>query len=44
MVDYIFIGNGAKVVLVRFLEGVEVSITGGKTIVPFLSAKDHKQC
>ncbi|MGL5353580.1 MAG: phosphoribosylamine--glycine ligase, partial [Clostridium sp.] len=46
MVDDIFKGAGSKVVIEEFLEGVEasiLSITDGKTIVPFLSAKDHKQ-
>ncbi len=46
MIDDIFKGAGAKVVIEEFLEGVEasiLSITDGKTIVPFLSAKDHKQ-
>ncbi len=42
--DYIFIGDGAKVVVEEFLEGVEASmllITDGKTILPFVSGKDH---
>lgn len=46
MIDDIFKGAGAKVVIEEFLEGVEasiLSITDGKTIIPFLSAKDHKQ-
>ena len=46
MVDDIFKGAGTKVVIEEFLEGVEasiLSITDGKTIIPFLSAKDHKQ-
>ncbi|MBU3105152.1 phosphoribosylamine--glycine ligase [Clostridium gasigenes] len=46
MIDDIFKGAGAKVVIEEFLDGVEasiLSITDGKTIVPFLSAKDHKQ-
>lgn len=46
MVDDIFKGAGKKVVIEEFLEGIEasiLSITDGKTIVPFLSAKDHKQ-
>ena len=37
---------GNKVVIEEFLEGVEasiLSITDGKTIIPFLSGKDHKQ-
>ncbi|WP_297632789.1 phosphoribosylamine--glycine ligase [uncultured Clostridium sp.] len=46
MVDDIFKGAGKKVVIEEFLEGIEasiLSITDGKTIIPFLSAKDHKQ-
>ena len=46
MIEDIFKGAGAKVVIEEFLEGVEasiLSITDGKTIIPFLSAKDHKQ-
>lgn len=46
MVDDIFGGAGNKVVIEEFLDGVEasiLSITDGKTIIPFLSAKDHKQ-
>ncbi|MGL4849401.1 MAG: phosphoribosylamine--glycine ligase [Clostridium sp.] len=46
MVDDIFKGAGKKVVIEEFLEGIEasiLSITDGKKIVPFLSAKDHKQ-
>ena len=46
MVDDIFKGAGQKVVIEEFLEGVEasiLSITDGKTIIPFVSAKDHKQ-
>lgn len=46
MIDDIFSGAGNKVVIEEFLEGVEasiLSITDGKTIIPFLSAKDHKQ-
>lgn len=46
MVDDVFNGAGKKVVVEEFLEGVEasiLSITDGKTIVPFVSAKDHKQ-
>lgn len=42
----IFKGAGKKVVIEEFLEGVEASIltvTDGKTIIPFISAKDHKQ-
>jgi phosphoribosylamine---glycine ligase len=46
MVDDIFNGAGEKIVIEEFLEGVEasiLSITDGKTIIPFISAKDHKQ-
>lgn len=46
MVDDIFNGAGQKIVIEEFLEGVEasiLSITDGKTIIPFISAKDHKQ-
>lgn len=46
MVDDIFNGAGEKIVIEEFLDGVEasiLSITDGKTIVPFISAKDHKQ-
>lgn len=46
MVDDIFNGAGQKIVIEEFLEGIEasiLSITDGKTIIPFISAKDHKQ-
>lgn len=46
MVSDIFKGAGKKVVIEEFLSGVEasiLSITDGHTIIPFLSAKDHKQ-
>lgn len=46
MVGDIFSGSGKKVVIEEFLEGVEasiLSITDGNTIIPFISAKDHKQ-
>ena len=46
MIDDIFNGAGNKIVIEEFLEGVEasiLSITDGKTIIPFISAKDHKQ-
>lgn len=39
-------GSGKKIVIEEFLEGVEasiLSITDGETIIPFISAKDHKQ-
>jgi len=45
MEEDIFKGSGKKVVIEEFLEGVEasiLSITDGKTILPFISAKDHK--
>lgn len=46
MIDDIFNGAGQKIVIEEFLEGVEasiLSITDGKTIIPFISGKDHKQ-
>ncbi|NMF04800.1 phosphoribosylamine--glycine ligase [Clostridium beijerinckii] len=46
MIDDIFHGAGQKIVIEEFLEGVEasiLSITDGKTIIPFISGKDHKQ-
>jgi len=46
MIDDIFKGAGEKIVIEEFLEGVEasiLSITDGQTIIPFISAKDHKQ-
>jgi phosphoribosylamine--glycine ligase len=46
MIDDIFNGAGQKVVIEEFLDGVEasiLSITDGHTIIPFISAKDHKQ-
>lgn len=46
MIDDIFNGAGRKIVIEEFLDGVEasiLSITDGKTVVPFISAKDHKQ-
>lgn len=46
MVDDIFNGAGQKIVIEEFLEGIEasiLSITDGKTIIPFISGKDHKQ-
>ena len=46
MVDDIFDGAGQKIIIEEFLEGVEasiLSITDGKTIIPFISGKDHKQ-
>jgi phosphoribosylamine--glycine ligase len=45
MVKDIFKGSGKKVVIEEFLEGVEasiLSITDGETVLPFVSAKDHK--
>jgi phosphoribosylamine---glycine ligase len=45
MVKDIFKGAGKKIVVEEFLEGVEASIlavTDGKTMLPLLSAKDHK--
>lgn len=46
MIDDVFNGAGKKIIVEEFLEGVEASIlsvTDGKSILPFLSAKDHKQ-
>lgn len=46
MVDDKFGDAGKIIVIEEFLEGVEasiLSITDGKTIIPFLSGKDHKQ-
>lgn len=46
MLDDIFNGAGLKIIIEEFLEGVEasiLSITDGKTIIPFISSKDHKQ-
>ncbi|KZL93924.1 phosphoribosylamine--glycine ligase [Clostridium magnum] len=47
MVEDIFKGSGKKVVIEEFLVGPEasiLSITDGETIIlPFISAKDHKQ-
>lgn len=46
MIKDIFKGAGKSVVIEEFLDGVEasiLSITDGKTILPFVSAKDHKQ-
>lgn len=46
MVEDIFNGAGQTIVIEEFLEGVEasiLSITDGKTIIPFISGKDHKQ-
>lgn len=46
MIDGSLDGAGSKVVLEEFLTGFECSLlcfTDGKTIVPMVSAKDHKQ-
>lgn len=46
MIDDIFVGAGNKIVVEEFLEGIEasiLSITDGEIILPFVSAKDHKQ-
>lgn len=46
MVEDIFKGSGKQIVVEEFLEGPEasiLSITDGETIIPFISAKDHKQ-
>ncbi|WP_373898874.1 phosphoribosylamine--glycine ligase [Haloimpatiens sp. FM7315] len=46
MVKDVFKGSGKKLVIEEYLVGVEasiLSITDGKTILPFISSKDHKQ-
>jgi phosphoribosylamine---glycine ligase len=46
MVDKIFGSAGNKVIIEEFLEGKEVSILAlvdGRTILPLISSKDHKQ-
>lgn len=46
MILDIFKGSGKKIVIEEFLEGVEASILSicdGETIIPFMSAKDHKK-
>ncbi|MBQ8293676.1 MAG: phosphoribosylamine--glycine ligase [Bacilli bacterium] len=46
LIDGILDGAGSKVILEEFLTGFECSLlcfTDGKTIVPMVSAKDHKQ-
>jgi len=46
MIEDIFNGAGQTIIIEEFLEGVEasiLSITDGKTIIPFISGKDHKQ-
>ncbi|GAA0718538.1 phosphoribosylamine--glycine ligase [Clostridium malenominatum] len=46
ILDDIFEGSGKTVVIEEFLQGVEasiLSITDGETIIPFISAKDHKK-
>ncbi|MGB6129656.1 MAG: phosphoribosylamine--glycine ligase [Psychrilyobacter sp.] len=46
MLDHKFSEAGSEIVIEEFLEGVEasiLSITDGNTIVPFISAKDHKK-
>lgn len=46
MIKKIFKEAGDKIVIEEFLEGYEASIlsvTDGKTIIPFISAKDHKK-
>jgi phosphoribosylamine--glycine ligase len=45
MVKDVFNGAGKKLVIEEFLEGIEASIlavTDGTTMIPLLSAKDHK--
>ncbi|MEW9095120.1 MAG: phosphoribosylamine--glycine ligase [Clostridiaceae bacterium] len=46
ILDDIFKGSGKTVVIEEFLQGVEasiLSITDGESIIPFISAKDHKK-
>lgn len=46
MEDKIFKGSGDRVIIEEYMKGPEVSIlafTDGKTIVPMVSAKDHKR-
>lgn len=46
MVEKVFQDAGAEVVIEEFLDGVEasiLSITDSKSILPFISAKDHKK-
>lgn len=46
MIEDVFSGAGKQIIIEEFLDGVEASIlsvTDGKTIIPFISAKDHKQ-
>jgi phosphoribosylamine--glycine ligase len=46
MLDHKFSQAGSEIVIEEFLTGVEasiLSITDGNTIVPFISAKDHKK-
>lgn len=45
MINDTFGGAGKEIIIEEFLQGVEASIlsvTDGKTIVPFISSKDHK--
>lgn len=46
MVEDIFQGSGKRIIVEEFLVGPEasiLSITDGEVILPFISAKDHKQ-
>jgi phosphoribosylamine--glycine ligase len=46
MVEDIFQGSGKRIIVEEFLVGPEasiLSITDGEVILPFMSAKDHKQ-
>lgn len=45
MIQDVFKGAGKRIVIEEYLDGVEasiLSITDGKGIIPFISAKDHK--
>ncbi len=46
LVDQVFGASGSRVIVEEYLEGPEVSVlafTDGKTLVPLLSAMDHKR-
>ena len=46
IIDDVFKGAGQKIVIEEFLTGPEASIlavTDGKTMLPFISSKDHKK-
>jgi phosphoribosylamine--glycine ligase len=46
MIKNVLRGAGERIVIEEYLEGVEasiLSITDGRTIIPFISSKDHKK-